>query len=722
MTVINRAMGLKFTPMKFTFIGLFISIIVVVVSIGAVSRQPIEPLLSASDFLPNGFLKYDVKSWVAPLNSIVLDKGSFFVNYRKTDGRWHPFAGRLESRPFDPAMYMVIPVSGLKYQNRHAQSFPGQFSSSDASVHIRCLESGETINLLSAPSNGWTEKAVWGASLWCASKIQIIAESYSDDVTVGVGTPFKIGLGYALLLGPIGYIAAFVLSIGALGLIFIPFLLFGGDVRYRFTSALVVLSGYGYLIFAATGKGLGHEWLMLIAVCAALVPVAWLLRQKTYDFASALTWLQAQICCAGIVILIICSSDPGNGSWLPNYIFYPAIWSTDNHLPAMMARYVFETGKLQPLSMGAWSITDRGFVPAGIVEYLYLLLSVIGIYKGDPIIYKIVFSFQCLLQASIVSFAMLYWRQNGWSRRDIYFFALMLIISPVVLFNSIYVWPKLSSGLLEYLSLLLFLNGLRKRKAGYLALSVAAACASVLHHASALIMAPLFVLTGIAVALEKDRPLSIWKTIRTDEVLIIAGSLIISGSLIIFHDSFGHKTSYGTTFLLTGNGIFGLDTVGIFDVVWKYWDNMDIYKFISLKGQQLSSLIWVTHPFAEGHCVGSNLIGCMRVVEFFCLVPALGAACVFGLAYQARAYDFGRDDLLIALMCVIGLAAFVLVFSAPIFTHHIPFVIVAALLLSGMAGLRSMPRPLLAFIGVVQISNFLIIWFVSPALFWALHR
>jgi hypothetical protein len=235
-------------------------------------------------------------------------------------------------------------------------------------------------------------------------------------------------------------------------------------------------------------------------------------------------------------------------------------------------------------------------------------------------------------------------------------------------------------------------------------------------------MAPLFVLTGIAVALEKDRPLSIWKTIRTDEVLIIAGSLIISGSLIIFHDSFGHKTSYGTTFLLTGNGIFGLDTAGIFDVVWKYWDNMDIYKFISLKGQQLSSLIWVTHPFAEGHCVGSNLIGCMRVVEFFCLVPALGAACVFGLAYQARAYDFGRDDLLIALMCVIGLAAFVLVFSAPIFTHHIPFVIVAALLLSGMAGLRSMPRPLLAFIGVVQISNFLIIWFVSPALFWALHR
>jgi hypothetical protein len=140
--------------------------------------------------------------------------------------------------------------------------------------------------------------------------------------------------------------------------------------------------------------------------------------------------------------------------------------------------------------------------------------------------------------------------------------------------------------------------------------------AGVLFHAATLFLIPLVLIYGVVLALKERRNI---KLNRRDIVFALA-SVIFSLAIYMYHNSFGIKTSFGATFVLTGSGIFGLDSDQLHDYLLKYFNQLTLMGFLSHKYEQLITLIWL--PYKEVF-FEKDIISRLRVAEFYSALPAI---------------------------------------------------------------------------------------------------
>src|SRR5262249_11870324 len=158
-------------------------------------------------------------------------------------------------------------------------------------------------------------------------------------------------------------------------------------------------------------------------------------------------------------------------------------------------------------------------------------------------------------------------------------FAAGLAATPLVFFNTFYVWPKLLAAALGVLSVLLIGRGLRKWQPGGLILGIICYGAAILTHAGNLLAAPVIVGFGILVLRKEWRLIGPGKWVPSKTVLgrALAGILLgvaVVGGLLVLHDSLAPKSSYGVTFLLAGEGTFGLTALQIENLVINFYKKL----------------------------------------------------------------------------------------------------------------------------------------------------
>ena len=203
-----------------------------------------------------------------------------------------------------------------------------------------------------------------------------------------------------------------------------------------------------------------------------------------------MVWLGGLAGVGGLTLLTYWLLPLNNGPWLPNAVFAPVTWSTDNQLSVMMAKSLLQRGPGPIDFLGPWSVTDRGVAPAGMLSGLFLLLRLVGGFDDNQYLWAISHLFQVVLQGCIVPALLLILRDDGWNNRRLWWMTMCLALSPFVFFNSFYVWPKLLPGMLGILGALLGARWLRAHDMRALALSILCLAAGPLLHSAALLAMP----------------------------------------------------------------------------------------------------------------------------------------------------------------------------------------------------------------------------------------
>jgi hypothetical protein len=613
-------------------------------------------------------------------------------------------------------------------------------SPGDASIALVCAADGRRLELLQAPTLDWFERIFVVPRKWCPGPTMILATITDENTQIGVGTPFHVDFRYWLAGSHFGAIAAAIVSLTLISIIVCPIISISTwSALTRSASALLYICGSGYFMYVAGYSGgsvllLNILSFIFLSFPAISVTILWTLCKFRIDIGALNWYILGSLLVAALVLLSYLLIPLQNGPWFPNRVFDPAGWSTDNILPVTMARYLLIHGPGHPPQIGVWSITDRGVAPAGLIMAFMLLFQSAGIYLNNPGAYMLSHFSQALIQGSAVWAVLLVLREDGWAPRRLAWLAVGLIFTPFVFFNTFYVWPKLFAGALGLVSFLLVSRCVRTWRVGDLVLGIFCFGGSVLAHAASLLALPVMASVALLVFNQecRARRSGWWETLRNipprvPVALVLA--VVTVGWVLHIQASLASGTSYGTSFLLTGVGIFGLDSSQIQAAVIEFYSKLSVQAWLNLKLSQFATLLWPSaDPFTASFCQNASWLACMRAAQFFSLIPAFG---ILPLALAIRAVMVrwqGRSELpvgtvtsdlrLIAITSVAWSLALIGAMNNPAIVHVLPYPMVFGLLAGTLTLMpEKMDRASKALVSVQAIS-LSFVWFFGSWVYW----
>lgn len=694
-----------------------------------------RPVLAESQWInTDNFLRQYPDRLNSHLSQGFMEQGAaLFVNIG-SGPEWRTKVGRIESEPFDLARHMAIPLRGWVYSVAVPSAIT--FNPTGGSVSLVCIGSGQSIALLNSPSQDWFERTISIPKYWCRTQAKLVAEVSDPNISVGVGTPYAVNWAYALVGSNAGWIVAFGVVSAIFLLLFLPILLLVElSWLVRTSLALLVLGGAGYLSFIVQAINLPQNVIWPLYLALLLLPTlgsVTLALRRNPDEAQRLVFAQerlALLSCMALAWLLvglfyvvpILLTPIHSGSWTANYAFYPVSWSTDNQLPLGMARYVIETDFVQSPGMGAWSVTDRGFIPSGLMVLVFTLLDMVGLERQNPISYLMgqnVIAFAnasvLLLLVHLPSIA----RQSRWTMLAA---AAVILSTPFFFFNTVYTWPKLAAGTYAIWAVFALVAGLGNRGGLLLLAPILFAMGLLFHSATLFVLPPLIAYTAWqAFRLQRIGTLGVSPT---GVVCLVAG-IVAAVAIVAGHNAFGAQSSFGMTFVLMGSGIFGLSSSELIATLLKFYGEMSPARYLAVKWDQIITVFWPAVGFAGDFDYESSILARLRMAGFFSVLPAFSLfPLLILLVPQWRTRPVPQDQRLLSGAAIIGslTAGSLLIISAfPFLVHHLPYAFMLSVVM--WSTLRAnFELPTVRVLAGLHVGIFVLVWPIGTWWIWSSH-
>lgn len=722
--------------MAWPTIALALMLIVSAALLLVATRSDKVPLLADSQWVnADDFLVLRPDRLNSHLSQGIIDKSpGLFINVSPD---WKTKVGRLESRPFVLPEHFVVPLRGLVFSVGGRGTMT--FSPTGGSVVLVCLGNGRTIELLNSPSQDWFERAVSVPKFWCATEAKLVATVTDPDIFLGVGTPFKVTRAYAAVAGSLSWLVAFgVASIVFLALFVPPLLINRLTFLTRTSISLLILGGFGFVSYVLQALNAPRIVIVAFTIIMILLPsvgsaiaVAVLGRSANSERRTverqgrwlmlsrmSLVWL-----ILGVFYVVPLAAIPTHsGSWTVNYAFYPVSWSTDNQLPLAMARYVMETDLVQPPGLGPWSVTDRGFVPAGVIAGGLTALNLLGLEKDNPISYLVAQTIIALANAGVLLLLVHLPSVARFSCWRLAAVTAIISTSPFFFFNVLYAWPKIAAGTAALWSIMTLFSALRQGRYPLLWLPAPLFAVAMLFHSGILFLLPIIVLyAGFQfVRLRKQGLVDV----SARGVLALAASSAIGLSLVAYHNSFGTQSSYGTTIVLTGRGVFGLSSADLANLLMQYYAKLTFVSYLGTKWEQFSTMFWPFVGFGGEFDDEKSFLARLRMAGFFSAVPALSLFPIIILSFRrlqmaGRHYDFHliREG---ALVSSVTVACLFIGAALPFLVHHLPYTFLLSFLLWGTL-VANFDLVAVRVLAAIHVAAFLVVWPIGSWWIWSTH-
>jgi hypothetical protein len=633
---------------------------------------------------------------------------------------WTPETGSMPgwvvSAPFRTSRIVAVPFTG----------YPAQ---SGIELYLECLQNKNRINIAYGNAHEtWVERTIWLPSSWCGSKSRLVARSTGPrtDWYVAVGTPFTSSrlswlkesvfvvvfihmLGCLVLLAP-GFAAAWLVGIRNV------------ESALLIAIPVTLLMGYvAFFLFYYGGVILHFSVLLIVLSSTLIVLLKWRSLFTYWNRNFSATPFRLFFGLSLSYVLLLYSADLGVGSFAATYRFAPAVWSTDNQLPQVVAEALYRHDPIKSLLGNEWRVSDRPPLMSG----LFLL----GRPVWEPLIAvsdnaRLLFYFYQVtgIVASTLWVVPIYLllKSVRVSSREASLVVIALATTSVVLFNSTYVWPKMLSGALAlaaYLAhRLVESNQQYDPLAGDIVTGLLFALAFLAHSGVIFGLVPLFV--ALAVQRRSNR---IWGLVVP--VAVVAVVVIPWLLWQRFEDPPGNAL---TKFALAGTFGFGEETKGLTTTIREAYSQLGFGGWLRLRWQAVLTLLGAFRPPLISWLWLSpmDFLGQLRLSDFAFVFPSMGVGNL-GWLVLAAALIRARRDATSTCIFKSPCASWVLIAAGGIalnivltwhlhVVHHQSYVSLLLMLAGLYSALLLKSQSLRRMVLAGQFAYFALVWFYSP--------
>ena len=371
------------------------------------------------------------------------------VYWRSWSPETNATRGELVSHPFTAPRYMAVPYGGFAGE-------PG------IAFYLACTDNDRRMPLATMKSgNQWTESVVRVPHGWCKKDVRIVAHTDSTKFYIKVGTPYRISAASFYKATALGQLLPFLLSFAilaglalALGWLFARLSL----VRSPVTGGTAGLGLLGLALFflfyasqpVAYGISIGIAVMsvgVLAWACALYAKPARTrghFHQATGEWMELLAlWLLVALAMFFLAHMVV----HGTGPWEPNGRFSPARWASDNQIPMLTAEQLFLGGDLGKVDIQPWKVSDRPPLMYGLLAMLRIpaMLTMLGS-DGRYAYYQAYLNTGIILNTLWVPVVAFIARRLGCSFARQALIIGLIALTPFVMFNTGYIWPKLLGG------------------------------------------------------------------------------------------------------------------------------------------------------------------------------------------------------------------------------------------------------------------------------------
>lgn len=659
----------------------------------------------SATFVANG----DPKAGDLPKEIISSPEIRFWRNY--TPESPMP-VGELRSKPFTvPVRDLLIPVVG----------FP---SSRVTGVYLEAENGGQRFPVAPGAAHiEWQPFTVTLPKDLVGSAFRIVAYAQSSRGYVGVGTPYYQtnrslpGVRFSTLFA--STLAAFAYA----ALLFVPALILARrwqdtDGVRRFLICLVVVGLVSLPMFylayfnPALGRWAGRCWLLL-----SLGLLIHLFRSRTTFSQSEWDCLKLVACITAFQAFFVFSYNLVSAPYTANYVFFPAVWSTDNQIPPTLAELLVKGTADTEWGFGTWKISDR---PPLLSTMLYPVAVVLRDLmpeissSAEAMIFHVS---GFLFQNSWVLVVWAICARVAMNRRQSILTVLLLAFTPFVFLNTTYISPKILGAtfcLVQYL----FLptgrrEGVSAREIAFDASisGIAAALAIMAHTASGLAV---LAILGYGVWATRFR--AFWRLSASGA---IAACVVVPW--IVWSRLYSPSRSPLPRYLLTGDFGFSGPPISVLDATLQLYRSMSLSTWFQKKLVDLATLGGFELKAVPGG-LADNLFGSfdsLRAYQLFFLVPCLGALLVplIWLLFKRNSLkeaEGPQQGVLWGLVwsSVLCFAGQFLVMMAPHFVYHYPYFVIFAWHVVAVVAVVKLRVLLLQLAALLNYLAFVIYWIV----------
>jgi len=546
----------------------------------------------------------------------------FFQSWRPDRGN---VAGTLSTVPFAFDTPIVVPYRG--------------FADADGiSVFLECAATRARVLVATGRTNTqWSEVLLRPHPDFCTGPVSLVARSRSTAAYVAIGTPFAVSGLSVLKQSVFVRLAVLTFAWAILAGLVLGFARISTRLGLSLPAAYVGLAATGTLCYLQFFV----FWWSPLAGCAVFAVLALfalptllsaLLARGDASAAGAMPALHsallAWLLVGASLTALLAGVDDGSGAWAANGRFTPARWSTDNQIPGIVAEAI-GSGRHELLRfLQPWSLGDRpplvygwhaGFigsahaVPALADGHLFPLLNSAA---------GIAINTLWVVPAALLLFAYLGERRARWA-------LLVLALSPFLLFNSVYIWPKLVAGCFGVCAaMLLFADRerparLRDDDSGLVLAAILSALALQSHGGAAF---------GILCSLIFAACLRGLPSLRGAALAACAGlAMLLPWSIWQSINDMGHNPLVKQAFA----GTFGFENpqVGVLETIRASYATLTPGEWLRMKGDAAMSLLFGLRNECGLHEAGAvhDNIDALRRAGFYYPLPAIGPL-VLGLA------------------------------------------------------------------------------------------
>jgi hypothetical protein len=489
--------------------------------------------------------------------------------------------GELRSKPFTiPVRRLIIPVVGLpnsQYAGIYLESELDhkRFGIGPGAAHIE-----------------WQPFAITLPGSLVGTVVRLVAYSRSKAVYIGVGTPY-----YRIneSLPGVRFSTVFASTLAALsyvGLLFVPAVTLLRrwktlpGVR-RFLTCLVVVGLVSLLMFylayfaPALGRLCARGWLLI-----SVGLLTYLVRSRTGLSRSEWTCLKLIACITAFQAFFVFSFNLVSTPYATNYLFFPAVWSTDNQIPPTLAKLLTNGTADTAWPFGQWKISDRPPLLAAMIYPAAVLLRDLlpSISSSTEAVIVQVSGFA--IQNSWLLAVWTICSRVGMDRRKSVGTVLLLASTPFVFVNTIYISPKILGATLNIIQYL-FLPRARgdtvstqPRELGTWICGAAAGLAIMSHAAAGLPVLTIFAFGAFF------QGKSAWRSLAVSG--LVAAAVVIPW--IVWTHYYSPNANALPRYLLTGDTGFGRPPVPLLDATLQLYRSMSFSTWLHKKMFDLATL------------------------------------------------------------------------------------------------------------------------------------
>jgi hypothetical protein len=642
---------------------------------------------------------------------------------------WHAWSqktgvspGSVVSAVFRVPRFIAIPYTGCPNANGIA-------------FYLECLETGERLQVAwvgtsDAPGvpcgPNWVERTIRMPRSWWNKTARLVVRSDSRTSYIGAGTPFRSSLW--AWLKECGIVLVFIHALAFL-LFVVPgvaavILLRGNKfvASNRLLAFMPVTAFLGYALFfiAYYSHVLGNIFALAIVIGSLVVIVRNLSQVKVifqdYERSALLmTFLFSLF----YVEMLYCV-DSGVGSWAANYRFAPAVWSSDNQLEQIVAEHLYRGTSIFG-HFAPWKVSDRPQLLTGVMllqRPFWEMFLQVGANS------KMLFYFYQITGIVVVTFwvvpAWLFFRALHVQDGQIPFWLGVVGTNGFIVFNSIYIWPKLlaaSLGLCAYLALLERRSEPGKElsiiEAAYV--GFVAALAMLTHGA---VVFGLFALAAVAFMLPSYR--------RHTGLLFLAGAvfLVTLAPWVLwqrFEDPSGNAL---IKFALAGTFGFGEEGRGVMETVRTAYSRISLADWLAMRKEALTTFFGFFTPKVVSWIPHEGALGELRRGDFLFTFPSfrfLNAGWIFwsigilkGWWKAGRMHGDLKSVSFWLGIGVVGLVANGLLTWGTHINHHQSYMAIMLILLGLTGAVYLSPIWFKVFVLFGHFAYFVVVWLLDP--------